>query len=234
MAERGNRDRVVLITKGAHRRPRGLGLARTTKAYIDYDIRSSFDRLRTDHIDIWMFHRDNPNVEVAAIGSWTRAHISAQPIDVLGASNWSLDRIEAANQYAPANNLPGISLLSNHFGLATQLAPRWPGARNGDPADRARLTGLGVPNLAWSAQCGGFFASTDNQSAGVESGVRCRLRAPGQLRPAATAHGNWQGKWGSPPPRLLWPTPLTRILGRWGCSGRPTDSSWSNPWKLPA
>ncbi len=194
MAERGNRDRVVLITKGAHRRPRGLGLARTTKAYIDYDIRSSFDRLGTDHIDIWMFHRDNPNVEVAAIGSWTRAHISAQPIGVRGASNWSLDRIEAANQYAPANNLPGISLLSNHFGLATQLAPRWPGARNVDPADRARLTGLGVPNLAWSAQCGGFFASTDNQSAGVDREFAAAYAHPGNFAPprprTATGKGN--------------------------------------------
>lgn len=103
-----------------------------------------------------------PNVEVAAIVNWANAHISERRIGVLGASNWSLDRIEAANQYATANNLQGISLLSNHFGLATQQAPRWPGARNGDPADRARLAGLAVPNLAWSAQCGGFFASTDN------------------------------------------------------------------------
>ncbi len=159
MAERGVRDRLALITKGAHRLPRGRGLARMTKAYVDYDILTSLERLGTDHVEVWMFHRDNPNVEVGKIIDWVNEHIDSGLIEAVGASNWTLERLQAANEYAAANGLKGFSLLSNHFGLATQLAPRWLGIQNLKPRERERLAALGAGNLAWSAQCGGFFVT---------------------------------------------------------------------------
>ena len=156
--ERGVRDRVVIVTKGAHRLPKGRGLARMTKAYIDYDIRTSLERLGTDRVEVWMFHRDNPNVEVARIVNWVNANIDAGLIGAVGASNWSIDRLEAANAYANSNGLQGFSLLSNQFGLATPCQPRWPGTRHLAPEERSRLATLGIANQAWSAQCSGFFA----------------------------------------------------------------------------
>ena len=157
MAERGNRQEVVIITKGVHP-PSGQALGRMSEEEIGLDSSDSLAALAVESIDIWLFHRDNPNVEVAAIMNWINAHVDADRIKVFGASNWSLDRYEAANAYAAANGLAGFALLSNHFGLATQQAPRWPGCRNVDPAERAQLLATGKPNLAWSAQCGGFFA----------------------------------------------------------------------------
>ena len=156
--ERGVRDQVVIVTKGAHRLPKGRGLARMTKAYVDYDIRTSLERLDTDRVEVWMFHRDNPNVGVAPIVNWVNANIDAGLIGAVGASNWSIERLEAANRYAAANGLQGFSLLSNQFGLATPCRPRWPGTRSVAPEERARLAALGVANQAWSAQCSGFFA----------------------------------------------------------------------------
>ena len=84
MESRGVRDQVMVNTKGAHRLPIGRGLARMTKAYIDYDILTSLERLRTDHIDVWMFHRDNPNVEVAKIIDWVNPQIAAGRIKAVG------------------------------------------------------------------------------------------------------------------------------------------------------
>lgn len=156
--ERGARDRVVLVTKGAHRLPKGRGLARMTKAYVDYDIRTSLERLDTDRIEVWMFHRDNEHVEVGRIVEWVNENIEAGLIGAAGASNWSIERLEAANSYAAANGLRGFSLLSNQFGLAIPRRPRWPGTRHLAPQYRSRLAALGVANQAWSAQCGGFFA----------------------------------------------------------------------------
>lgn len=156
--ERGVRKQVIIVTKGAHRLPKGRGLARMTKAYVDYDIRTSLERLDTDRVDVWMFHRDNPNVEVARILDWVNENIDAGLIGAVGASNWSIDRLEAANSYARQNGLRGFSLLSNQFGLATPRRPRWPGTRHLAPEERARLAALGVANQAWSAQCSGFFA----------------------------------------------------------------------------
>ena len=158
LSERGARDRVTVITKGAHRLPKGRGLARMTRAYVDYDVRTSLERFGVDQIDVWMFHRDNPNVEVASIINWVNEQIDAGRIGAVGASNWSIDRLQAANEYATANGLRGFSLLSNQFGLAVPIAPRWPGTRHLAPEERSRLAELGVANLAWSAQCSGFFA----------------------------------------------------------------------------
>ncbi|MDE2863200.1 MAG: aldo/keto reductase [Chloroflexota bacterium] len=159
LAERGNREQVTIITKGAH--PRGgddSGLGWVSKEVIDNDVLASLEALRTDWIDIWLFHRDNPNVEVAPIMDCINAHIADGRIRAIGASNWTLDRFEEANRYAADNGLQGFSLLSNHFGLATQQAPRWPGCVSLLPDQRRRLIASGRPNLAWSSQCGGFFA----------------------------------------------------------------------------
>lgn len=159
LAERGNRDRINIITKGAHPRDGDdSGLGWVSKEVIDSDVLSSLEALGTDHVDIWLFHRDNPNVAVGAILDCINSHIAAGRIRAIGASNWTLDRFEEANRYAAENGLQGFSLLSNHYGLATQQAPRWPGCVSLLPEQRRRFIGSGLPNLAWSSQCGGFFA----------------------------------------------------------------------------
>ena len=109
MAERGNRDQVTVITKGAH--PRGSddsGLGWVSREVIDADVFASLEALGTDYIDIWLFHRDNPNVDAGEIMDRINAHISAGRIRAIGASNWSLDRFEAANRYAPGEWPAGV------------------------------------------------------------------------------------------------------------------------------
>ncbi len=81
-----------------------------------------------------MFHRDNPNLEAARNVNWVNENIDAGLIGAVGASNWGLDRLAAANAYAKSNCLQGVSLLSNQFGLAT-CRPRWPGARHLAPEE---------------------------------------------------------------------------------------------------
>ena len=159
MAERGNRSQITVITKGAHSRAGdNSGLGWVSSEVIDSDVANSLDALGSDYIDIWLFHRDNPKVEVAPIMDCINSHIAAGKIRAIGASNWTLDRFEEANRYASDNGMQGFSLLSNHFGLATQQSPRWPGCVSLLPEQRRRLIATGRPNLAWSSQCGGFFA----------------------------------------------------------------------------
>ena len=159
MAERGIRNQLTVITKGVHPRGGGdSGLGWMDDDTIDGDIHTSLEALGTDYIDIWLFHRDNPGVAVGQIMDCINSHIAAGRIRAIGASNWSLDRFEAANRYATENGLQGFSLLSNHFGLASQQAPRWPGCVSLLPDQRRRLSATGRPNLAWSSQCGGFFS----------------------------------------------------------------------------
>jgi aryl-alcohol dehydrogenase-like predicted oxidoreductase len=55
------RERVVLISKGAHPWP-GRWKPRVTPAAIDEDLSASLDRLRVDAIDLYLLHRDDPSV----------------------------------------------------------------------------------------------------------------------------------------------------------------------------
>src|SRR5829696_5822646 len=57
LAERGNRDDLVLIGKGAC-------TTECTPDLVTTELRGSLRRLRTDHVDIYLMHRDNPAVPV--------------------------------------------------------------------------------------------------------------------------------------------------------------------------
>jgi len=64
MAERGIRDRVVVVTKGAHF---NADRNRVTPFDITSDLHDSLARLQTDYIDLYLLHRDDLAVDVAPI-----------------------------------------------------------------------------------------------------------------------------------------------------------------------
>lgn len=61
LKNRGNREKVVIISKGCHPYD---GRDRVTPEDLKHDIEQSFERLGTDYIDIYLMHRDNPMVDL--------------------------------------------------------------------------------------------------------------------------------------------------------------------------
>jgi predicted dehydrogenase/aryl-alcohol dehydrogenase-like predicted oxidoreductase len=149
--ERGVRDQVLVIAKGGHTpycNPRD----------ISHQLLQSLERLGTDHADIYIMHRDNPALPVAELVDVLNEHVKAGRIKVFGGSNWALDRVAAANDYAQKNNLQGFALVSNNFSLARMVDPIWGGCiGSSDAASRAWFTKTQIPLLAWSSQARGFF-----------------------------------------------------------------------------
>jgi 1-deoxyxylulose-5-phosphate synthase len=169
----GVRERVVLVTKGAH--PRGDHV-RVTPADIATDLRDSLERLGGP-IDLYLLHRDDPEVGVDELIDALDAHRRAGEIGAFGVSNWALPRIEEANAYAAARGIAGISCNSPHLSLAVQEEPPWPGCVSAHDADsRAWHERTGMPLLAWSAQAGGFFGGSDGASARVYQSAPNRER----------------------------------------------------------
>ncbi|QCR44048.1 oxidoreductase [Curtobacterium sp. SGAir0471] len=148
---RGIRDDVVVITKGAHTPycdPESL-----TRQLLE-----SLDRQGTDHADIYMMHRDNPDVPVGEFVDVLDEHRRAGRIRVFGGSNWTPARFDEANAYAAANGRHGFEVLSNHFGLAEAYDVPWDGCEHAtDPASKRWLEERQVPLLPWSSQARGFF-----------------------------------------------------------------------------
>ena len=145
------RDRVVVIGKGGH-------TPFCTPQAVEAQLAESLDRLRTDHVDIYMLHRDNPEVPVGEFVDLLNRLQRAGRMRVFGASNWTIERIEAANAWAQAHGMAGFAAISNNFSLARMVEPPWTGCRSAsDPESRAWLARTQMPLFPWSSQARGFF-----------------------------------------------------------------------------
>lgn len=148
---RGLREEVSIIAKGAH-------TPFCTPADMARELEISLDRLQTDHADIYMLHRDNPDVPVGEFVEALNAQVRAGRVRIFGGSNWSLPRIAAANRYARRKGLQGFGVVSNNFSLARMVNPVWPGCVAASDADSRRwLKRHQLPLFAWSSQARGFF-----------------------------------------------------------------------------
>ena len=151
LSQRGVRDRVVILGKGAH-------TPFCTPDGVRSQLAQSLERLQTDHLDIYMLHRDNPDVPVGEFISVLNELRDAGRMRVFGASNWPVERVKEANAWAAANGKRGFAAISNNFSLARMIEPPWAGCRSAsDPETRAWLTESQTPLMPWSSQARGFF-----------------------------------------------------------------------------
>ena len=156
---RGLREKMTIITKGgAHSEDR----RRMTSFDVTSDLFDSLARLKTDYIDLYLLHRDDTNLPVEPILYALNEHLQAGRIHAFGASNWSHQRLEAANAYAKANGLQSFVASSPQYSLADSHAEPWPLCLSisGEAGSEARnwyaKTNMAV--MAWSPLASGFFS----------------------------------------------------------------------------
>ena len=155
ITNRGIRDKVVVIVKGAH-------TPFCDPESLTSQLLESLDRLQTDYADIYLMHRDNPDIPVGEFVEVLNEHHRAGRIKAFGGSNWSIERVEAANEYARSKGLVGFSAVSNNFSLARMVQPVWEGCIHSSDADsRAWFEKTQMPLLAWSSLARGFFVTGD-------------------------------------------------------------------------
>ena len=149
--DRGVRDQVVLVGKGAH-------TPNCNPEAVNTQLLQSLERLQTDHIDIYFLHRDNLDIPVSEWVDVLDEHYRAGRIRTVGGSNWTPARFDEANAYARKQGRVQLRHLSNQFSLAEMLEPVWAGclSASDDPSiDWLRSTGTSL--FAWSSQARGFF-----------------------------------------------------------------------------
>ncbi|MCS7060535.1 MAG: aldo/keto reductase [Anaerolineae bacterium] len=161
---RGVREQVVIIGKGAHH---NQDRRRVTPFDIAADIHDSLARFKTDYIDLYLLHRDDPSVPVGPIVEALNEHLRAGRIRAFGGSNWTHERIQAANEYARKHRLTPFVASSPHFSLAEQIKEPWPqcisiSGPQGTEA-RAWYTQHQMPVFAWSSMAAGFWSGRFNR-----------------------------------------------------------------------
>ena len=157
--EGGIRDKVVIIGKGAH--PKGSG-PRVTPLDITADLHQSLSRFRTEYIDLYLLHRDDPTAPVSGIVGILNEHLKAGRIRAFGGSNWSHERIAQANEYARKKDLTPFVASSPNLSLAVQRQAPWEGcvSISGPEGATARewYEQEGIALFPWSSLGGGFFS----------------------------------------------------------------------------
>ena len=167
LESRGVRDDVTLLVKGAHPphcSPDGFRR----------ELRESLDRLGVERGDIYLLHRDNLQIPV---GEWVDAlndGLKAGLYGAYGGSNWSIERLQAANDYAKQHGLVGFSTASNNFSLARMVNPVWGGCiSSSDAVSRAWFESSQTALFSWSSQARGFFARGAKDFTGDGELARC-------------------------------------------------------------
>src|SRR5262249_41578104 len=108
LRSRHHRPKIIIGTKGAHPRLASMQTQRLSKAEILSDLEESLQNLQTDYIDFYWLHRDDPDRPVAEIITPLYEQVQLGKIRYFGCSNWRLERIKEAQQFASTQGLPGF------------------------------------------------------------------------------------------------------------------------------
>ena len=166
--ERGIRDDVVILAKGAHDSVR----KKVTPFDIQHDLHETLAKMQLDYVDLYILHRDDENVEVGPIVDVLNLLVKQGKIGAFGGSNWSTARLQAANDYAAQTGQIPFTSSSPNFSLADPIRVPWGGCLtiSGDQyeADRAWYKANQLPIFSWSSMAGGFWSGRFNRE-GVET-----------------------------------------------------------------
>jgi len=163
MQLRGLRDRIIVATKGAHPDLSSMHIPRLAPGDITADINASLRHLRTDRIDLYWLHRDDPSRPVEEIVETLAARVAEGGILHFGCSNWRADRIGAAQRYAAKRGIPGFVANQMLWSLAAANQSDMP-----DPSMVAMDAALekyhresGLAAIPYSSQAHGLFQKMD-------------------------------------------------------------------------
>lgn len=114
LAERGNRDQLVLATKVGG----GRGPVRNLRPEtIEREAQASLDRLQTDRIDLYYAHYDDPDTPVEEYLRAFDGLVKAGTVSHLGASNYTPERLGAALALQRELGLAEFTVLQPHYNL---------------------------------------------------------------------------------------------------------------------
>jgi aryl-alcohol dehydrogenase-like predicted oxidoreductase len=114
MADRGNRDQLVVATKVGG----GRGPVRNLRAEtIEREAQASLERLQTDCIDLYYAHLDDESTPLEESVRAFDALVRAGTVRHIGASNYTPQRLTAALELQREHGLAEFTVLQPHYNL---------------------------------------------------------------------------------------------------------------------
>jgi aryl-alcohol dehydrogenase-like predicted oxidoreductase len=174
LTRRGDRDKFILATKGAHPDLKTMHISRMSRKDIAADIEQSLGCLRTDHIDLYWLHRDDQTIPVADILGIMEAFVAGGKIRYYGCSNWQPRRIREALDIARSKRIKGFVGDQPFWSLA-QVNPGTIGDKtlvqmSPELFELHQSTGLAA--IPYSSQAGGFFSKLARGKDSLTAGMK--------------------------------------------------------------
>ncbi len=162
----GKRHDMVIATKCAHF-DRKYYKPRVDAASINSDVETSLTAIGTDYIDILYLHRDDIARPVEEIMVTLDKIVKSGKARVLGASNWSATRLQAANDFAKEYNLTPFSVSQINYSLGLTIPAVWDDLTQiaMTEAEKSWYEGSGLHLMPYTPNARGFFTQV------VETGV---------------------------------------------------------------
>lgn len=114
LKSRGERERLTIATKVGGDMGEGFTMA---PAHIRASVDASLKRLKTDYIDLYQSHYDDPNTPFEDVLGTFQELITAGKIRAIGASNITGERLQLALETAEKHNLPRYESLQPLYNL---------------------------------------------------------------------------------------------------------------------
>lgn len=188
----GRRDEVVLATKAGWRTGAPLNRSGLSAQHLHWSIDQSLKRLGTDHVDLYIAHRDDANTPLEETLAALDAIVRAGKARYLGFSNWSAWKVAAAMELQRANGWAPFSHGQMMYSLLGRDVEH-------EVVPMMRRYGLGL--TAWSPLAGGLLSGKYTRDTAPQADDRLSDgdwflfdREAGfalldRLRPIAAAHG---------------------------------------------
>ena len=176
-----DRNNLIIATKGGHPHIGHMDQPRLDRKSLTNDITASLEQLGTA-VDIYFLHRDWNAIPVGEIIETLNEFISLGYTKTLGASNWSTERIEEANEYAKKHGLVGFSFSELQYSLASTDRTTW----GDDTIEIMNSTSSisyyeksGMPYLCFASQGKGIFSKVlSGQENTLSERARSRFLTP--------------------------------------------------------
>jgi aryl-alcohol dehydrogenase-like predicted oxidoreductase len=168
MEQRGiDRSELNIITKG------GMGKDKygdpnrplLTRGGFHEEFAASLEVIKTDTVDLYMYHRDDPRIPAEEFCTWANELIEAGQAKSWGVSNWSYERFRQAHDFAVANNMAPPCANSPQFSLASPKCEIWPTTQTISGHEHTQQIQWYEENnvelLCWEVLAKGFMAKPD-------------------------------------------------------------------------
>ncbi len=160
MAARGNRAEMHIATKtGMYGKPGDLAPAKVAAA-----VEGSLARLQTDYIDLYYAHRDESETPQDEAARGFGALVASGKVRVLGASNFSAERLASVRAAAAAQGVAPYMAIQNEYNLVVRAQFEGP--------VQTLCVEEGVASFPYFGLASGFLTGKYRTTADLDQGPR--------------------------------------------------------------